>query len=239
MDAFVQYRHSQSLPASAIDVGAVEGIGWTAENTKTLERSKWLESAVMSQQELFQAVTLAILGSDAAKDANKDPSPVFVEPSQLITEFRMTPALNEAFRGKATFLDRRLATYSNRDSAAHGVDASGAGTVGDALRGFIATLPANVDKLDDPNTSKFIAREIAAWVFDLLLKPIQDDDEIDLAHSFVDIGLDSLAAVELRSWWKATLGLDISVLEIVSFANLAAMGDHATKGLRAKFTSAS
>ncbi|EUC29676.1 hypothetical protein COCCADRAFT_39966 [Bipolaris zeicola 26-R-13] len=234
-----KYRHSQSLPASAIDVGAVEGIGWTAENTKTLERSKWLESAVMSQQELFQAVTLAILGSDAAKDANKDPSPVFVEPSQLITEFRMTPALNEAFRGKATFLDRRLATYSNRDSAAHGVDASGAGTVGDALRGFIATLPANVDKLDDPNTSKFIAREIAAWVFDLLLKPIQDDDEIDLAHSFVDIGLDSLAAVELRSWWKATLGLDISVLEIVSFANLAAMGDHATKGLRAKFTSAS
>jgi hypothetical protein len=27
MDAFVQYRHSQHLPASVIDVGAVDGIG--------------------------------------------------------------------------------------------------------------------------------------------------------------------------------------------------------------------
>jgi NAD(P)-dependent dehydrogenase (short-subunit alcohol dehydrogenase family) len=234
MDAFVQYRHDQSLPASVIDVGAVEGIGWTADNTETLQRSKWLEGAIMSQRELFQAVTLAISASDGAKD--HDASPVFAEESQVITGFRMTPSLSEAFRGKATFLDRRLAAYSNQDSGTD-VNSAGTGTVAAALHAFLTTLPANLDKLDDPATSKFIAREIAAWVFDLLLKPVEDDAELDLTRSFVDIGFDSLAAVELRSWWRATIGFNISVLEIMSFANLAAMGDHAVKGLRAMFES--
>jgi acyl carrier protein len=230
MDAFVQYRHTQSLPASVIDVGAVEGIGWTADNTKTLERSKWLEGAIMSQRELFEAVTHAIFTSNGAKDD----SPATGEPSQIITGFRMTSSLTEAFRGKATFLDRRLAIYANGDSGVD-VDDAGPGTVAAALHAFIVTLPSNVDKLDDPVTSKFIAREIAAWVFDLLLKPVEDDAEVDLARSFVDIGFDSLAAVELRSWWRATLGFNISVLEIMSFPNLAAIGDHAVKGLRARF----
>jgi len=186
----------------------------------------------MPRRELFQAITLAICASDGAKDA----STVYTEPSQVITGFYTTPSLTEAFRSNATFLDRRLAAYSNQDSGAH-VHNAGAGTVAAALHAFIATLPVNIVKLDDPSTSKFIAREIAAWVLDLLLKPVENEAEADLTRSFVDIGFDSLAAVELRSRWRATFVSNVSVLETMSFVNLAAIGDHATKGLKVKFES--
>jgi NAD(P)-dependent dehydrogenase (short-subunit alcohol dehydrogenase family)/acyl carrier protein len=235
MDAFVQYRHHQHLPASVIDVGAVEGIGWTAGNPKALERSKWLESAILSQRELFQATTIAVSQPDLAPadTTNAD----FSEPSQIITGFHSTPALREAFRGNASFLDRRFVAYANTDGGSTAIDAANTGTtteIGAALLRFIESLPANPDKLDDPSASTFIATEVARWVFDLLLKSIEDDAEVDLARSFVDIGFDSLAAVELRAWWRAVLGMEISVLEIMSFANLKAVGEFAVKGLREK-----
>ncbi|KAM7196903.1 hypothetical protein V8F20_006870 [Naviculisporaceae sp. PSN 640] len=246
MDAFVHYRHQQNLSASVIDVGAVDGIGWTAENPNVLERSRWLNSAVLSQRDLFQATTLAVFAYHNQHQSRKVESDeislrhevVFSERSQITSAFQPRPALREAFQGNASFLDRRLIAYANQgavDAAAN--PDNGKEGIGAALRSFVSGLNAGnfQDKLDDPATSEFIATEVALWVFDLLLKPVEDEADVDLARSFVDIGFDSLAAVELRTWWKAVLGLDISVLEIMSFANLAGIGDFAVQGLRAKF----
>ncbi|XHG00061.1 hypothetical protein AWENTII_003532 [Aspergillus wentii] len=70
-----------------------------------------------------------------------------------------------------------------------------------------------------------------------MLKPVDDDSEIDLSRSLSDVGVDSLAAVEVRSWLKSTIGLDISVLEIMSLASFVALGDLALRGLRQRFAS--
>ncbi|KAK5660522.1 hypothetical protein OQA88_13071 [Cercophora sp. LCS_1] len=237
-DAFVQYRHQQHLTASVIDVGAVEGIGWTSENTKVLERSKWLEGAILSQRELFQATTIATFAPHPASPEVTAGGDGFTEPAQIITGFRSSPALSDTFRSGVSFLDRRLIAYSNqdaRDGAGGDANAVGSTDLGTNLRRFVSTLPANLDKLHDPATSTFIATEVAVWAFNLLLKPVEDGADVDLARSFVDIGFDSLAAVELRSWWKAVWGLDISVLKIMSFANLAAISDFAVQGLKIKF----
>jgi hypothetical protein len=112
---------SVDVPASVIDVGAVEGIGRPADNTKTFKRSKWLDSAVMSQLELSQTITITILASDRAKS----------EPNlcSVIARHRWVPdeaAIIKAFRSEANFMDRRLAIYSNQDSRVD-VDDAGAG----------------------------------------------------------------------------------------------------------------
>ncbi|KAK4204962.1 KR-domain-containing protein [Triangularia verruculosa] len=179
IDAFVQFQHQPGqLPASVVDVGAVEGIGWNSDNPKVLERSGWLEGAILKQRELFQATTVAAFAPHPASTSDDSSS----------------------YQGCSAALHRRA---------------------------------AGKPRQNNPSTSTFIATDITMWVFDLLLKPIEDGGEVDLARSFVDIGFDSLAAVELRTRWKAVLGLDISVLEIMSFANLAASGDFAVQGLKA------
>lgn len=241
MDAFVQYRRHHGLPASVIDIGAVEGIGHVAENPKILERSKWLEGVVMSQRELFQAISIAIKQSHPTENpAEQSQSEGYVSTAQVITGFRNSSNLNKAFRNNAAFLDRRLAIYSNLED--EGRDNTGADEtqLGVALQRFVSGLStAGCDgKLDDQNTAVVLAKEISKWIFDLLLKPVQDDSEIDLVRSLTDIGFDSLAAVELQSWYKATLGLEISVLEIMSSESLSALGEHALRGLKAKFACA-
>jgi hypothetical protein len=39
----------------------------------------------------------------------------------------------------------------------------------------------------------------------------------------------------MRSWWKQTFGIDISVLEMLSMRSIAALGKHAAEGLKLKF----
>ncbi|OJJ95935.1 hypothetical protein ASPACDRAFT_47290 [Aspergillus aculeatus ATCC 16872] len=248
LDAFVQYRHAQRLPAAVVDIGAVEGIGHVAHNPAILERSRWLDGAVMSPRDLFQAITLAI--SDCGLPAGAHPPPPtphgYVNPAQLITAFHRTPHFRDAIRNRASFVDRRLAVYTHPRAgeddygAAEGTPASGSsnGSSDAALQHFLSTLSPTTDAStwEAAATTTFLATEIAKWIFDLLLKPVQDAAEIDLARSLVDLGFDSLAAeVELRAWWKATLGLEISVLEIMASADLAALGAHAARGLRARF----
>jgi len=34
--------------------------------------------------------------------------------------------------------------------------------------------------------------------------------------SLTSIGVDSLVSIEIRNWWRRTLGMDITVLEIIN-----------------------
>jgi len=51
-----------------------------------------------------------------------------------------------------------------------------------------------------------------------------------------DMGLDSLVAVEMRSWWKLNFGFEISTIEMLSVGTLQALGKKAAVGLQGKHT---
>lgn len=229
MDAFVQFRHRSRLPASVIDIGAVQGIGHVANNPAILDNLKLLECARMSQKDLFDAITVAISYSlpPQTRDRNR-----YANPAQFITGLRDTNGILDSTSGKIMLLDSRLAAYfsSSADTAPTETKTSA-----DKLKHFVSLAATDSAILSEQAATEFVGKEIAKWVFDLLMKPVDDDSEIDLSRSLVDVGLDSLAAVEMRSWLKASLGLDISVLEIISSASLAAMGDHVIQELIRNF----
>ena len=80
----------------------------------------------------------------------------------------------------------------------------GAGAAGDAvgssnqaLKALLFDVRADHSILKSAKSEEFLATEVGKKLFDQLLKPY---DEIDTSRSLVDLGLDSLVAIELRSW---------------------------------------
>ncbi|CAG8947878.1 unnamed protein product [Penicillium salamii] len=225
MDAFVQFRHQSGLPASVINIGAVQGIGHVAENPGILDNLRLLGCARMSQKDLFNAITLSISRDHRS---GKSETTCYSNPAQFITGLRDTEGIFNNPNGNNMLIDARLSAYVGRSvDTVHTEN----GVSMDGLRSFVTSAAADPSILMEPTVVGFIATEIAKWAFDLLMKPVDDDSEIDLSRSLVDVGLDSLAAVEMRSWLRTSVGVDTSVLEIMAMPSLGAMGEHVVQGL--------
>ena len=224
LDAFVTYRHHCKLPASVIDLGPVEGIGHVAENAHILERSKWLDYFRMTQREFFEAIAMAIVngGSDQERGQNY---------AQLITGLKDTNDQSSS----AFFLDKRWSAYFDTSEIRAEVTLK----VVDPLYELARTLKSggSIQSIVlHSSVEDFLAVQITKWVFDLLMKPVEDESEIDISRSLNDVGFDSLAAVEMRSWLRRSVEADISVLEIMSSSSFRELGQRVLAAMEKKHT---
>ena len=121
--------------------------------------------------------------------------------------------------------------WNDSSSQATSADASGNS---DQLKDFIAEASMQPSILKEKSSAIFLSRKIAVQLCNFLLQPIEDEEDIDISLSLQEFGLDSLVALELRSWWKQTLGFDISVLEMLGMGSIEMLGERAAKGLAAK-----
>ncbi|KAF4626148.1 hypothetical protein G7Y89_g12013 [Cudoniella acicularis] len=129
--------------------------------------------------------------------------------------------------------DRRMAIFQQENSSDGSNDKSSSGN--NKLRDFLKVASANPEILSQKSSATFLAQQICAKLYESLLRPLDDEEEIDTSLSLADAGLDSLVAIDMRSWWKTTFGFDISVLEMLGKGSMDALGEHATKGLATRF----
>ncbi|OHW98789.1 polyketide synthase [Colletotrichum incanum] len=235
LDAFVQYRQAIGLKASVIDIGAMVDYGYLAENPLLMERltSQGLYGIKIAQ--LLDALALII--KPYAPDGKRSASLTFVNDLQLVIGHRSLTSLADPTNRVIWKEDRRMGFYFNSDGekATTTKDSSDQG----ALVSFLKSATIDPGLLSLPDSPVFIARQIAAQLFRLLLKPADNEQEIDVSISLQDAGLDSLVAVEMRSWWKGTFGFDISVLEMLGMGSVAALGERAVRGLKESMGEAS
>jgi aryl carrier-like protein len=71
--------------------------------------------------------------------------------------------------------------------------------------------------LDGKENVDFLTQEIGKLVRSFM---VQSDDVVDVKMTLSDMGVDSLVSIEIRNWWRTGLGLDISVLEIMSAGSI-------------------
>ncbi|OJI87738.1 hypothetical protein ASPTUDRAFT_61784 [Aspergillus tubingensis CBS 134.48] len=210
MDAFAQYRSNLGLSACAIQIGAVEEVGYVAENEGVMQRfthTGGLESAV-SEQELLEAVEAAVTSTSRNFYLG-------VRSNMCLS----TPGERSLWKG-----DIRMAAYHKNEDANPKVNASSSND----LQSFITKAKGDATLLGQSESAQFLAQEIGRKVCDFLLKP---EEELQTSSSLSDLGLDSLVAIELRQWWKLVFGFDISVLEMMGMGSLNALGAHAAKGM--------
>lgn len=235
LDAFAQYRNGLGLPASVVDIGAVEEVGFIAENQGLMGKMKTSGFKGITEQELLDAMVVAMFarrGPGAAAQGGEAPSGTrdgarsrFVDPNTFVLGLGSSVPPTDPSNRAVWRKDRRMAAYHNVKSSGSG---GAAGSSNETLKSFLAGARADPAVLKSPEAAQLLAREIGHKLFDLLLKP---REELNTALPLVDLGLDSLVAIELRAWWKQVFSFDVTVLEMLGMGSLEALGQHAAEGL--------
>lgn len=226
LDAFVQYRTSMNLPCTAIDLGAMEGVGYLSENQELLKKMQGTGWSVVQETELLAALPLAMMSPSARSQRVRRTQDTTAGDAFLLG---LAPTIPLSSPGSSARLKRdvRIAVYHNISAGV-----GKAGTATDGLRAFLATVKKDPTILRAEETLELLAMEIAKKLCSLVLAA---DTEVDISMNTADLGLDSLVAVEMRAWWKLTFGFDISTLDMLSSGTVEALGRRAVEGLIAQF----
>ncbi|KFZ17687.1 hypothetical protein V501_01603 [Pseudogymnoascus sp. VKM F-4519 (FW-2642)] len=228
LDAFVQYRHQQGLPASAIDLGLMGEIGFVSKSSKLvslLQNRGWFS---IDENDLLQTLHLSMTKTLPRGLCFDESRQGYISASQFfIGVFRSSKA---SFRpGNKMFweLDRRLSLLFNGDAevfkASTGSD--------DKLMLFISSIEEGLTPVDNEQSRQFLTNAIGVQIYQFMTQPVED---VNPSISLKSLGVDSLITIEIRNWWRRNLGIEISVLEILDAGTIEALGEFAIQRLRAK-----
>lgn len=223
LDAFVQYRRNMGLAASAIDIGAVDGIGYISQNGGMMQTMRGLGFKLVKEPELLDALMLAMAPEDTSRKNLGTQMNELGDPHTFTLGLGSTTPLNDPANRAIWKRDRRMAIYHNMATSSTAIPTSAL-----SLTAYISNARTDLCILKRPESHNIFATEIGKRIFQLLLKP---EEDLDTTRSFADLGVDSLLAIELKQWWRQVFGFDISVLELLNTGSLEALGKFASEGL--------
>ncbi|PKX91350.1 type I polyketide synthase [Aspergillus novofumigatus IBT 16806] len=233
LDAFCQYRRQLSLPASVLDIGVLGDIGYASRNSTVLQKLKTSGFYLLREQELLDSLQFAIFQSTPSFSSSSSGFPEqqgFCNPGQLVIGLRSTLSWTDTKNQVRWKRDRRMASYHN-DS--QGGEATTASTVNnEGLKQFLSELAMNPILLAKPTTHDLLAQEIGQQLLTFMLRP---EEELDISQSLQALGMDSFVSIEIRNWIRQNLGVDLSVLDIMSSASVRHLGTKVADGLRVKY----
>lgn len=192
LDAFARYRRDLGLPASSIDIGLLQDVGYVAKHVSNEAVLEALVHDRINEQELHALVKAAC--------ADKNPECDYV---QTITGVRLIagkPLPFWAQEARVSHILRGIATTKV---------SSDADTV--SIRSTLKHCTSREKAIQI--LSDTLVRKLSAIS---LIPP----EEFDLSKSMDAYGIDSLVAVEVRNWMANELGVNLSLLEFMKITNL-------------------
>lgn len=193
LDAFAQFRRNLQLPASSIDVGLVDEVGYAFRN---LPENITLDALVhdpIKERELHALVKATIADKNPECDYTQTITGVKLDSAKPLPNWAMDPKISEILP-----IVHKIANDGDEDQVA---------SVRNALRRC---------------TSKDEAVRIVcdALVNKLSAISLTPKEEFDVHKNMDAYGMDSLVAVEVRNWMASELGVNLSLLEFMKISNL-------------------
>ncbi|KAL8826449.1 MAG: hypothetical protein Q9191_003792 [Dirinaria sp. TL-2023a] len=226
LEGFARYRNGLGLAASVASIGAVKDIGYISEHHGLMGKMQKTGFKPVSEQELMDAMALSMMvhnkptGETLAGPSSDNFRSVDTKSFMLGLASRIP--LNDPSNYIVWKKDRRMAAYHIKTMSS----AVAAST--DTFKTYLKSVQADPAILKSPEASKLFALEIGRKLFELLLKP---QDELNTTWPLVDLGLDSLVALELRAWLKQVFSFDIPMLEMLGMGSLDILGKYAADEL--------
>ena len=224
LDAFMQYRHRLHLPASVLDIGVVEDVGYVSQNPAVLKQMRAINAQTISEQALLDALQISILQNDPRRPSSNG----IANQNQLVVGLGSRTSILDPQSRCPWRRDVRMSMYRNSDHS-NSLRSPTAGN--ESLKSFLSAVAANPSLLADTSSLGFLSREIGACLCSFVQIPVED---LSLTRSLTAMGIDSLLAIEVRNWWRQALGLEVTTLEILGSENVAALGRIALEGLKLK-----
>lgn len=225
LDAFAQYRNDLGLAASVVDMGAVEDVGWISEHQGMMGKMSRSGFKPVLEQEVIDAMAISMLVHNKPSQAAENPlatasknNSYFIHKNTFLVGLALLIPLHDPSNYVIWKKDRRMASYHNNS-----VVGATAGST-DILKSYLSKAQADPSILKSAEASKLFAVEIGKKLLDLLLKPQED---LNTSLPLLDLGLDSLVALELRAWIKQVFSFDLPMLEMMSIGSLDMLGQHA------------
>ncbi|ORY57854.1 lovastatin nonaketide synthase [Pseudomassariella vexata] len=192
LNALVQHRLAQGLPAASLDLTAVSDAGYLAEDAeRAAEVARNLGSDSISEAEVLALLGAAITGRTATCN------------HQVITGMRITPTMKPFWTTDAKFKALRLAAE----------EAGIANTSAAVLSPHEALKAAQTVAAAEDVVSAGLVDKIAAV---LMMEP----EELDVTRSLSHYPLDSLVAIEIRNFITREFEANMQVLELLSSGSI-------------------
>ncbi|KAK8054747.1 polyketide synthase [Apiospora phragmitis] len=197
LNAFVQYRLSQGLPASSMDLTAISDTGYLAEDAeKAAEVAKNLGGDTICEAEVLALLGTAIDGRMAALCNN-----------HTVTGMRITPSAQPFWTTDAKFKHLREAA-----EAAAAADAS----LGASSK--IVSYNAAVKSAQSAAEAEQVVCD--GLVYKLAAVMMMEEEDLDVTRSLSYYPLDSLVAIEIRNFITREFEATLQVLELLSSGSI-------------------
>ena len=89
------------------------------------------------------------------------------------------------------------------------------------LTQFIRESRSNLGLLESPDTAAYLGKEMGKALLDLIMR---GDEQVSVEAPLASVGLDSLVSLELKSWIRRWMGVEVATLEILNCATLRVLG---------------
>ncbi|KAL4925328.1 type I polyketide synthase [Aspergillus undulatus] len=212
-DALAHWRVSQGLPAVAIDLGPVKGIGYVAENAAVSDRLTRLGLYPVTEEQVLRVLESAILSPfdrQIAVGLNQGPGPHWDPDAAL--------SIGRDARFKALRYRQNPAVHTDGPNGR-----AGAGAGVGVSTSLAAQLSAAASKQE---AEKVVIDAITTKLAAIFMIPTA---HIEPSRHLSVYGLDSLGAVELRNMLSLQLAAEVSIFSIMQSESLAALASEVAR----------
>ncbi|CAG8947510.1 unnamed protein product [Penicillium salamii] len=213
LEGFGMYRHSKGLPASVLNLGIVGDAGFVYEKfDRILELARKAHQEILEEKDILKALEIHM--------ANGNPQ---LSIGLCSTKPDLAHESTSSFGHDARLLaGYNMLTTQEEDGASEDNE----------LRALLASMKRDPALLYDPATEEKITLEIGRMV----AKGTSHSDDLS-PEELGEIAIDSLMTIEIRSWFRRHVNIEVSLAEISNAGTARGLGATTMRILREKHKS--
>lgn len=214
LEALCMYRRGLGLPASAVAICPVRGVGFVAGSEAARRNMRAQGICGVSEGVLLDFLEHAVLEGRGRPGREEETGGTATAGGRgawrceglVVMGLRSEMGLSDARNPTNWRRDRRMGSYHNARKTSRPAPASES-----KLQAFLASAAQNPAVLRSEEGAVFIAGEIGRTVQSIMLR----EGGVDVGESLAALGVDSLVATEVGRWVWRVFGVRVSVLEVL------------------------